>query len=547
VPGTNKFAVISRAWRDASEDDDQQLQLHLHLAALNDQQLQRSEQWLVQHGRTVTALEVDGAYHSQPTWRVVHTVLSSPGVGSSLQRLCIQGSNSLVGLLAAKVQLPHLQHLTAWISQHMEWQADADVVMLANGNQAAGVVHPLHQACPGLMQLRLHLSVDHMPWLQQQPRAMFSSVDDLLPRLLPPTLQRLCLSCDGPYSIHPGTALGHITALRQMELHRFELVNPGSLLQLPSQCTFGLFENTITHQPGSMTTPDQRVLIFQRVTAMELDSSSADLASLAYLPRLARLSIVFYCGSTVLPLAGMTALQQLKMVSWGRRWVQESLLQATSCSNLRHLVLSPCDDEETVSAVGALTQLTFLYIEADAGPEPTTCLRSAGQGGQQQQQLLLTGVAASGFGKQLGGGPDGAGGMPGRLLPALQGLVELCQLQLSAAYLVTYPTAWLGHLTQLTVLVCEERTGYGEEQLVLSNCLEALVPRLQGNLPASLQQLVLYLQDVPVCDVVPSPLPCVSVGVRIEPDSHGVCTIPQGPRSMQPCPHLPGVWELIHG
>jgi hypothetical protein len=123
--------------------------------------------------------------------------------------------------------------------------------------------------------------------------------------------------------------------------------------------------------------------------------------------------------------------------------------------------------------------------------------------------------------------------------------VGLRQLQLSCQHLLCHPTAWLGHLTQLTLLVVDF-SGYQVDgvQQGLPGCVAAMVPRLQGSHPASLQQVVVYLQDAPVCDVVPSPLPGVSVGVRPDP-AERLFAMPRAPRPMQPCAHLPGVWELL--
>jgi hypothetical protein len=139
----------------------------------------------------------------------------------------------------------------------------------------------------------------------------------------------------------------------------------------------------------------------------------------------------------------------------------------------------------------------------------------------------------------------------GGLLWPLRGLVSLSQLHLSVQHLLWYPTAWLSHLTQLTLLVvqCDEAATQGVklpkvEGPAVSTCLAAVVPRLQANHPASLQQLVLYLEGAPPCDVVPSPLPGVSVGVRPDPAADWM-GVHEGPRPMQPCRHLPGVWELL--
>jgi hypothetical protein len=139
----------------------------------------------------------------------------------------------------------------------------------------------------------------------------------------------------------------------------------------------------------------------------------------------------------------------------------------------------------------------------------------------------------------------------------LQHLVGLRQLQLSATYLLQHPTGWLGHLTQLTLLgvLCDvlqyrvQERGLGAAQQV-EHCSGLVVPRLLGSCPSSLQQVVLYIYDVSLREVLPSPLPGVPVYVRGEwldvwltaPEGRFV---PRFAASMQPCPHLPGVWELL--
>jgi hypothetical protein len=324
IPGSNRFAAVCRTWRDDSPPEDNELQLYLDQAAVKGDQLQRSTQWLAQHGEGVAALELPTT-----TWSFVRATLGFPGLSSSLQRLDIRGTNTLVGLLAAQVQLPRLQHLTACLSSYQAWQVDPGVLLLEEGQQATGTLHPLQQACPALVQLRLDIDGSG-GFAAQVP---VSNMDGLLQRLLPPTLQQLRLDFtpdDDNALITPHLALGHLTALQRLKLGCFRL--------------------------------------------------------------------------------------------------------------------------------SYLTQLTLLVVDC----------------GNQ----IHNGVA----------------------LPAL------------------------------------------------SSCMAVVVPLLQGSHPASLRQLVVHFTGAPVCDVVPSPLRGVSVGVRPLPAAaDGFFPMPRAPRAMQPCPHLPGVWELLPG
>jgi hypothetical protein len=143
----------------------------------------------------------------------------------------------------------------------------------------------------------------------------------------------------------------------------------------------------------------------------------------------------------------------------------------------------------------------------------------------------------------------------------LQHLAGLRQLQLSAIYLLLDPSvAWLSQLTQLTLLgvFCDGLTyhhsmqyPHAAQQQQVEHCVAAVVPWVKRSCPASLGQLVLYMYGVPVREVLPSPLPVVSVYVRGEEVDAGLRAPQEGftTRSaavpMQPCPHLPGVWELL--
>lgn len=178
--------------------------------------------------------------------------------------------------------------------------------------------------------------------------------------------------------------------------------------------------------------------------------------------------------------------------------------------------------------MGALTQLTFLCLSMDEHVQAKAAWAIQGHTGQQQGQVADA---------QL------VDGLPRGPLWALHGVVGLQQLHLSDMHLLWYPTTWLSHLTHLTLLAVRLNIQQGRD-VVLSSRMASVVSRLQGSHPASLQQLVLYSQGAPVSDVVPSPLPGVSVGVRPHPDGGGFA-VPRAPRAMQPCPHLPGVGELL--
>jgi hypothetical protein len=216
----------------------------------------------------------------------------------------------------------------------------------------------------------------------------------------------------------------------------------------------------------------------------------------------------------------------------------------------------------------------------------------------QQQQVPAVGLAAGGAVQPAQQAPPLQGAAGGLFLP-LQHLVGLRQLQLSAPHLINHPTGWLSALTQLTLLAVEfmseqvpeaevqeaaaeqqppaadvaqvsdesqlkqesgdeseqsvseyEQSDSDEEQQELqpqdsmARCVAAVVPRVQHSRPTSLQQLVLFIEDVPAEEVVPSPLPGVSMHVH-EFQWDLWLSACHNRRPMQPCPHLPGVWEVL--
>jgi hypothetical protein len=548
IPGTNRYASVCKGWHTASpaEADDEQLHLYLDQAATEDNQAERATQWLAQHGKGVAGLELPTT-----TWGFVKITLGYSGIASSLQRLDIRGPNTLVGLLAAQVQLPHLQHLTACISQYDSWQVEPGVVLLEEEQEAAGGVHPLQQACPALKDLCLDMTGD---W-NASPQPGLSGMDSILPRLLPPTLQQLRMDCT-PYDVDnaiitPHLALGHLTGLQRLELRVFRIRDPTSFLQLPPAWGVSLVECWTN---GDLATPQDWQPLDERLTALSLCYIIGDVTVVSDLTRLTSLWVDTNGWQTdsALPLAGLTGLQQLN-IDAGSEWdgdgarpeqrAHQALLQVASTSSLRHLGLRTfeCDNPALLTAVGALTQLTFLCLGMDGRGEAEAAGGAQGPGGGQQQGQQVGDAQQGPQGAQLG-----VEGVPGGPLWALRGLVGLRQLQLTGTHLLWYPTTWLSHLTQLSVLVVNfyNDLQHGVAPPVLSERMAAVVPRLQGSHPASLQQVVLYVPGTPVCDVVPSPLPGVAVGVR-PPADVGYFPMPRAPRPMQPCAHLPGVWELL--
>jgi DNA segregation ATPase FtsK/SpoIIIE-like protein len=627
--------------------DDEQLQLFLLDATLTSDQRSLAVGWLLRYGRQLAGLQLPVTSRS-----LVQALLGGPGFGSNLQHLDIQGTNTLVGLLAAKVQLPRLQRLAACLSQHAKWKVDKDVVIVSASSQAAGKLHPLQQFCPQLIDLRLSLSGLGGGAAEE---AMFESVDTLLPGLLPPTLQQLYLgdewSVDDQATLQPHVALVHLTGLQHLELFNFEVQDPATLLALPRQCSLCLNECT---GGGEVARPDCWVPLRHRLTALEVlcRHITGDCRAVGELTRLTSLSLDLRHHSSAergpgSAMSRLIALQQLELygnVGPEMLAVGEVLQHVRSISSLKRLSLFPDNysSRELLNATGALTQLTFLCLHSDepveagmhailqqqqAAADEQQAAHQLQQQQQPTQEVAVADPAASGAPASAAQAPALQGRERGPL-QALQHLVGLRKLQLSGGHLLSHPTSWLCHLTQLTLLGVEffieqvpeiewlqpaaqqpqqqqqplagdvqhmaaqqqqqqqqqqpagdgaqvsedegdqqsadvsEQSMEDSEQSTSSYepsdsdtdheqheedracCVAATAQCVQHSRPSSLKQLMLFIEDVPACNVVPSPLLGVSVHVRdFQWDLWKLeC---QGRRPMQPCPHLPGVWEVV--
>jgi hypothetical protein len=537
IAGTNRYARVSKAWRTASsaDADDDLLQLYVDQQNMAKDDLNTSTRWLARHGSHVSVLAL-----SSTSWAFAKTLLGLPGFGSSLKELNLHGNNSLMGLLAAKVQLPRLERLGARLSQYKAWKVDPSMVLLSDADQSAGKLHPLQQACPGLVQVYLGLDGE-----EPQGQPMFDSVDQLLPQLLPPTVRKLSLSWlarDSRPDLHINQALGHMTALQQLELETFCVADDASSLVLPPDCTLAVWHCS---NGVRLPNPDCWVSFSQRLTGMFMFDIWGDWTTLGQQTGLTGLYMRTPNGTAAWRgrgdiMSSLTALVKLDLqesMMAVHKDTQEILQHVSGTSTLRCLKLDTTHmvDGEALAAVGALTQITSLYLHSDVPVRATVFARA--QAGQ------LPSAADLALGQQ------GAAVMP------LQHLVGLRQLQLSSMYLRVEPTGWLSHLTQLTLLgvLCDVIQDDIQDQPAAQQvdiCVEAVVPLLQFSCPPSLQQVVLYMYGVSLRELLPSPLPGVPVYVRGE-EVDAWLNAPEGrfapsfAASMQPCPHLPGVWELL--
>jgi hypothetical protein len=531
VSGTNKYAAVCKAWRDVDANSTtNQLQLHLEPAARDKEEFIKAKEWIIRFGDHISALGL--------TWEPQLTQ-SLLGGCSNLRRLSISSPNSLVDLLVAKVQLPHLQHLTACMEQYRPWPPNSEELLLAHSSAAAGDVYPLQQACPGLVELHLSLDVSE-PATDGQPYT-FGSLEELLPQLLPPTLQQLGLRWDAGTSdcnMQAAAALAHLTALCHLGLWGIH-VTPESLHELPPECSLQLVE-CHTWQSQHATS---------RMKALAMDYFMGDVSAIGQLTRLTSLALCLphreeKDADPAQYLSHLTALQQLHLHAdneVGEQQMVDCLHHVTGLDNLSHLELraSWCDRQELVAAVGQLTQLSSLCL---------TPVRRSTSADLGDVPLGLGGL-------RLAAEPQAA---VGGVLAPLQSVAGLRQLELGIAHILEHPTAWLSSLTQLTLLAVdcwamerqllplyEGQPRLQRRQQVAAGCVAALAPRLQAVSFARLVQVVLYIDYAVTCEVAPSPVPGVSVMVqasRVHWQWRGESSCF---RPMAPFLRLPGVWELL--
>jgi hypothetical protein len=189
IPGTNRFALVCRTWRDASnvDEEDVQLQLELDLDDLSEPDLATSLSWLQLHGSSVSGLAVHTVY--KPCWSIMEqTLVASALCSSQLTRLELMASDTLLPLAPHLPHLPHLQHLSASIWAKI-MQQEGVASFCTDGGKCVEEPPDLGQLCPQLVSLELTMEGWDKASLLSMPTA-----DARLCRLLPTTLQQLRLA-----------------------------------------------------------------------------------------------------------------------------------------------------------------------------------------------------------------------------------------------------------------------------------------------------------------------------------------------------------------
>jgi hypothetical protein len=340
IPGTNRFAKVSRSWRDAGIDsgEDEQLQLLVALEDLPSEAVASTSSWLAQHGGCVTSLQV--MYDSATAHLFQQLPLSTaPLVG--LERLELDGPDSLVALAPALPQLVHLTHLSASITFNSKRvdTGKARCVVTTQGQLEA--LPSLQQLRPGLKSLTLDISAT----------SSFSAVTVPVEKLLPGDLEGLHMRGDDRIELEC-TQLAYLTRLRSLTLESLSVMDPDQLLSMP-----GLVD--IAHDTGMLyvdhqhhsaddwlaSLVDNAPQHLSKLTGMTSYISPPEMAPvLALAPTLRKLSLVMSVTSAA------AELQQLSTVT-----------------SLRHLALdimhgSRSHSNAVVSALSSVQHLTYLQL-----------------------------------------------------------------------------------------------------------------------------------------------------------------------------------------
>jgi hypothetical protein len=405
--------------------------------------------------------------------------------GSHLTRLELDGEDTLRPLAPHLQKLPLLQHLRTSITYKVQQEEGAE-----GGTPVEQDAAPpdLSDICPHLVSLDLRVTTED----PLQPPTFLPHA--WLACLLPEGLQQLKL-----YARHVDCAhLTHLTAVRQLSLegwsirHTSELLGMSRLqqLELDFKVVRGDLLPLASKMVGLYCTND-----FPATTLSQL----VELTALTWWP-------AAHPGAApdVNPLLSLTSLRRLAVMD--ANGLSCRVLEGlASLSGMRSISLNVTFSAQALDLVGQVTQLTSLELSTlYAQPE----LQHSSKSHMVQQLTNL------------------------RRLTIDQAWLQACGSELAS----------LQQLTQLVVI-----------QDIEAPLLEppALVALLSPQ-PASLQHVVYVTMqpqgrryDVPGdsrVEVVPSPLP----GVRV---SCAYCCEPLEqklwPHCLHPCPHLPGVFEVV--
>jgi hypothetical protein len=529
IPGTNRYARVSRQWRDADSSSSsggaqlmpELMQLLVDLAHLSASDLCRAVDWMLAHGQHVDVLVV-AARHS---WPEVEAALKVAPALTCLKRLEVGQDHSLVHLAPLLGQLPQLQHLAAKIrmasySNGKECRAPDGSYQgtFINADKAfLDTVPDLEQLCPQLTRLRLVVYSDRCLTLVK--------VDGRLPRLLPGRLQQLALAGHAYHVKVPPSSLSHLKDLQHLTLHGVQVVGPGGE-GLSSQLE-ALQELCLINPPDQVLLLPPRVTVYGGFARTTTITAMGHLTSLSWhVPELRDTD-----DDIIAALAGLTGLRELKLSGLESTGIP-AVQQVASMARLRSLQLEGyvkvAEEEDMLAALAQCTQLTSLVLSL-----------MVLQGSYRHHDLPVPG--------QLTGLRSLTACEEVLLRDGASSLVPLTQLtRLHVTQSKNTDISWDRRLAWDRA--SEEGRQQMEEEFVAG--LQQQLQQLPG-WPASLQQVLLDMPpDAPVREGKPHSWTFTPVGrgngkvsVWLE-QSRLLDFAPGWVRPFRPCPHLPGVWEL---
>jgi hypothetical protein len=556
--GTNRYAVVCRQWRHAgcSSDEAEQLRLYLDVCNMSAAEFASACSWMSLHGTQVDVLIIEG-----PAADLDAFVRVPPAALRNLTRLEVLQQGSLALLAPMLEQLPHLRHLAAsvWLGcddathlRHLAagvWlgcddatdESEADESEAGEGEgpgpkDAAGMFCDRRwtrwEALPDMGHLCAQLTHLHLTLDTEEPDLM---VDPRLPELLPAHLQQLTLAvavpagCYVPTLLQP-SSLEHLSGLRKLTLgpglgdgdgYRAKEV----MRSLPALQQLCMDVGDHDRDDALQLAP---VLTDYTVEGLY----EGDVEALGHLTRLTSLRAVMYhpLGEEERLLEGLTGLQQLELDTCCDEDALGLLDQAAGISSLRTVAIrhTATDLAAVMARLALCTQLTFLRDlgleqEEDAADDPP--------------QVPVPPVPTE--------------------------LTGLRCLVMGMEAFLKQDTPWLAALTNLTFLCVvhngdpDEEEEEGEAPGVSSELESELreVAALVHAWPSSLRRVVFWMppnsellwdEEDAGCrthwELTPAPVLGVCMSVwkgSQEPWVKGwACP-------GQPCPHLPGVWELL--
>jgi hypothetical protein len=350
IPGTNRFARVSRRWRDAvvNSEEEEQLQLLLPLESLPPDTVSSTYVWLAQHGSCVTSLQISYDPDKGPLLQQL-PLSTAPLVG--LAQLEVDGPDSLLALAPVLPQLVVLTHLGASLGVYLP-EGDSLHVPLEFGDQGLPV-----EALPSLQLLRPGLKSLHLMFNCTQADDTWARrcVDVPVAKVLPDGLEQLSVQFKASTSFgFPCAALQPFTALRRITLTDVIAKDVDLLLQMPGLQEVDLF--------GADCVVDDSPEPVHTWLASGLCTAPQQLT------KLTGLWLRWEPGPSALPsfFTALSNLRKLYMLVM-RPGSAAAVQQLSSISTLRHLSLKTSislgeDTGPAVAALAGVQQLTYLRL-----------------------------------------------------------------------------------------------------------------------------------------------------------------------------------------